>query len=218
MTVDILGTMLDNKMHNDIQANGIGSRISHGRDILSDHGLNGTIDSHNDLQFKTCQEPIAVCGIALRLPGGIRNSESFWDVLINGKDTRGPIPSTRYNAEGFRDKMSEKEAIKPQSGYFLEEDLSQLDTSFFSMTKRELEMMDPQQRQVLEVAKECFENAGEVDYRGRLVGCYVGTFGEDWLQMSAKDSQHSGGARMTGQADIMIANRVSYELGLLGPR
>ena len=173
------------------------------------NGINGS---------KTGPDPIAICGLALRLPGGIRNAESFWDVLVNGKDTRGPIPPDRYNARGFSDAMSEKGAIKTQHGYFLDEELSCLDTSFFTMTQSELEKMDPQQRQVLEVTRECLETAGEVDYRGKLVGCYVGTFGEDWLQMSAKESQHSGGYVMTGHGDLMIANRISFEFDFLGPR
>ena len=162
--------------------------------------------------------PIAICGLALRLPGGLRNAESFWDVLLSGKDTRGPIPPSRYSARGFNNEMSEKGAIKSQYGYFLDEELSCLDTSFFTMTQSELERMDPQQRQALEVTKECLESAGEVEYRGKLVGCYVGTFGEDWLQMSAKESQHSGGYVMTGHGDLMIANRISFEFDLMGPR
>ena len=161
---------------------------------------------------------IAICGLALRLPGGIDSAEAFWDVLVNGRDTRAPIPASRYNPKGFDDSLGHKGAIKTQYGYFLNEDLSTLDTSFFSMTQSELEKTDPQQRQLLEVTRECLENAGEVDYRGKPIGCYIGTFGEDWLQMSAKEAQHSGGYIMTGHGDLMIANRVSFEYDLQGPR
>ena len=41
---------------------------------------------------------------------------------------------------------------------------------------------------ILEVVRECLEDAGEVDYRGRPIGCYVGTFGQDWYEMAAKDT------------------------------
>jgi acyl transferase domain-containing protein len=163
-------------------------------------------------------EPVAICGIALRLPGGIRDTDTFWDLLVNGKDARTEVPIDRYNAKGFNDKLGKKGAIKSQWGYFLSEDLTSLDTSFFSFTKAELEKTDPQQRQILEVVRECLENAGEVNYRGKNIGCYVGTFGEDWLQMSAKESQHSSGYIMTGHGDLMIANRVSYEYDFQGPR
>jgi acyl transferase domain-containing protein len=161
---------------------------------------------------------IAICGIGLRLPGGIRNTDSFWDLLINGKDARGPIPSSRYNIDGFDASLGGKGAIITRHGYFLHDDLSQLDASFFSMSKNELEKCDPQQRQLLEVTRECLEDAGEVGYRGRRIGCYVGTFGEDWLQMSARETQHSSGYILGGHLDIMLANRISYEYDLKGPR
>ena len=161
---------------------------------------------------------VAVCGLGIRLPGGIRDSESFWDLLVNRKDAKGPIRSDRYNVDSFKGTLGSKGAIKTQSGYFLDDDLTSLDTSFFSMSKNELERSDPQQRQLLEVTRECLENAGEINYRGKPIGCYVGTFGEDWLQMSARETQHSGGYILTGHGDLMISNRVSYEYDFRGPR
>ena len=161
---------------------------------------------------------IAICGMALRLPGGVRDPEAFWDVLVNQIDLRGPIPSNRYNAEAYTDKMGKRGAIKTQYGYFLNEDLGALDTSFFSISKLELERSDPQQRQLLEVTREVLESAGETDFRGKPIGCYVGTFGDDWLHMSAKEQQHIGVYTMTGHADFMLANRLSFEYDLKGPR
>ena len=163
-------------------------------------------------------DPIAICGLGIRLPGGIRNPEDFWDLLVNGKDVQGPIRSDRYKFDSFDNVLGNKGAIETKRGYFLDDDLTSIDTSFFSMSKDELERSDPQQRQLLEVTRECLESAGEIDYRGKLVGCYVGTFGEDWLQMSAKETQHSGGYIVTGHGDLMISNRVSYEYDLRGPR
>jgi acyl transferase domain-containing protein len=163
---------------------------------------------------------IAICGIGLRLPAGIRNTRDYWDLLINGKDARGPIPSSRYNIDGFDESLGGKGAIKARYGYFLDEDLSALDTTFFSMTRKEVESCDPQQRHLLEVVKECFDDAGETNYRGQLVGCYVGTFGDDWLLIGAKETQHQDGYGFlaTGNGDMMLSNRVSYEYDLKGPR
>lgn len=177
----------------------------------------GTV--HPNLEATTSTlDPIAICGLGIRLPGGVRSAEDFWDLLINGKDAQGPIRSDRYKIDSFNGALGKKGAIKTQKGYFLDDDLTSLDTSFFSMSKNELEKSDPQQRQLLEVTKECLESAGEIDYRGKMVGCYVGTFGEDWLQMSARETQHSGGYILTGHGDLMISNRVSYEYDLRGPR
>lgn len=163
---------------------------------------------------------IAICGIGLRLPGGIRSTRDYWDLLINGRDARGCIPSSRYNIGGFDDSLGGKGGIKAQQGYFLDEDLSALDTSFFPLTRKEVEGCDPQQRRLLEVVKESLDDAGEVDYRGKVVGCYVGTFGDDWLLIGAKETQHQDGYGYlaTGNGDMMLANRVSYEYDFRGPR
>lgn len=173
--------------------------------------------SDNDNEtIRAC--PIAICGIAMRLPGGVRNGDDFWDLIANGRDARSKIPSGRYNAEGFGDSLGDKESIKTKHGYFLDEDLSRFDPSFFSMTKQELEKCDPQQRLLLEVTRECFEDAAEVTYRGQPIGCYVGTFGDDWIQYRSKEPQNTGNYTVTGSGDYMMANRVSYEYDLRGPR
>ncbi|RYP26873.1 hypothetical protein DL766_006584 [Monosporascus sp. MC13-8B] len=161
--------------------------------------------------------PIAICGIAMRLPGGIDSGDGFWDLLVNGRDARSKIPGNRYNVEGFDDSLGEKESIRAKFGYFLNQDLSHFDPSFFSMTKRELEKCDPQQRLLLEVTWECFEDAAETKYRGQRIGCYVGTFGDDWVQYRSKEPQNPGNYILTGSGDYMIANRVSYEYDLRGP-
>ena len=162
--------------------------------------------------------PVAICGLALRLPGGIKDGNALWDFLMDGRDARAPIPSNRYNAEGFDGRLGTKATIETQYGYFLDHEVGNIDTSFFTMTSSELAKTDPQQRQLLEITRECLENAGEVDYRGKMIGCYVGSFGEDWLRMGAKDSQHSGRYLTTGHSDLMLANRISYEYDLCGPR
>lgn len=161
---------------------------------------------------------IAVCGIGLRLPGGIHNCEDYWNLLYNGLDARGPVPSSRYNNGGFDDSLGGINAIKFKHGYFLDEDLSCLDTSFFTMAKGEVDKVDPQQRLLLEVTRECLEDAGEVDYRGKQIGCYVGTFGDDWLITRMKDPLDGGLHAVTGYCDLMMANRISFENDFRGPR
>lgn len=168
-------------------------------------------DSDDDASGHRLPTPIAICGLALRLPGGIRDADAFWDALLNGRDMRGPIPKSRYNPVGFAS------GTTPPYGYFLEDDLAALDTSFFNLRKSELEAADPQQRQLLEVTRECLENAGETNYRGKSIGCYVGTFGEDWQHMMCKDEEHLE-SHTTSMPDLMLANRISYEYDLQGPR
>ncbi|KAI7926523.1 Acyl transferase/acyl hydrolase/lysophospholipase [Pyricularia oryzae] len=74
--------------------------------------------------------------MALRLPGGVR-----------GRDLRGPIPPDRDSSEGYTDERGKRGAIKTQAGYFLDEDPGCIDTSFFSMGRKEVERCDPRHRQ-----------------------------------------------------------------------
>ncbi|KAJ3577383.1 hypothetical protein NPX13_g3182 [Xylaria arbuscula] len=88
--------------------------------------------------------PIAVCVMGLRLPAGTHDGETFWDLLINGRDARAEIPASRFAVEGFDGSLGGQGTIPMKDGYFLEDDISCLDTSFFSMSKSELERCDPQ--------------------------------------------------------------------------
>jgi len=46
-------------------------------------------------------EPIAICGIGLRLTGGINSTDGLWDFLAIKEDARTPILSNRFSIDGF---------------------------------------------------------------------------------------------------------------------
>ncbi|RWQ92174.1 KR domain-containing protein [Paecilomyces variotii] len=162
---------------------------------------------------------MAICGIAVRLPGGISNDAQLWDFLLAKRDARSQVPGSRYNISGYHSDSGKHGTSKSKYGYFLDEsvDLGTLDTSFFSFTKLELEYIDPCQRQLLEVVRECFESAGEVNYRGKDIGCFVGSFGDDWTENLTHDEQTSAKYPLMVGGDFATPNRVSYEYNLHGP-
>ncbi|ETS75605.1 hypothetical protein PFICI_12549 [Pestalotiopsis fici W106-1] len=163
------------------------------------------------------RSPIAICGMALRLPGGIATPAQFWEFIMQKKDAVGPIPESRFNAESYVSNSGKPGYIRSAKGYFLDGDIGALDTTFFSMAKAEVEKADPQQRILLELARECLDSAGEVNYRGKDIGTYVGSFGEDWPDHFARDSQSVGLYQVTGKGDFVLSNRISYEYDLRGP-
>ncbi|KXJ86841.1 KR domain-containing protein [Microdochium bolleyi] len=164
-------------------------------------------------------EPIAICGMALRLPGGINTPGQFWDFLINKRDAQGPIPETRYSASKYYSPAGKAGFVRSERGYFLDEsvDLGALDTTIFTMPRNEVERADPQQRLLLELTRECLESAGEVEYRGKTIGSFVGSFGEDWASLFAKDTQVPALYKVSGYGDFVLSNRISYEFDLRGP-
>lgn len=163
------------------------------------------------------EDPIAVTGIGVRLPGEINTAEKFWNFLASKGSGQCRVPSDRYNVEAFYGPGKAGHTCT-EYGYFLQNaDLAAVDTSFWSMSRKELEVMDPQQRLLLEVVYECLESAGAKDFQGKDIGCYVGNFGEDWAEIQSKDTLHSGLYRISGTGDFTISNRVSYEFGFVGP-
>ena len=203
------------------------NKILHGyQSDYSNHSLNGlkgmsdgsTLEPSSNGTIPGGPEPIAIVGMAMRLPGGVNSGDSFWNLLINKRDGRCRVPSDRYNVDSFYSPERKPGTVNSHHGYFLKDDLKNIDAAFFSMIRNELDMVDPQQRQILEVVRECLENAGETSWRGKNIGCYIGVYGEDWLDMGAKDTQSLGLYRITGAGDFVIANRVSYEYDFRGPR
>lgn len=184
-------------------------------DYTNGHTVNGEavngFESHG-------QPLIAICGMALRLPAGLKSPRQLWDFLLAGGDARGRVPSSRYNVTAFHDPTGKHGTVITEYGYFLNEDIGALDTSFFSMPRMEVERTDPQQRLMLETARECLEDAGEIAWKGKNIGCFMGSLGEDWCEMFARETQNWGPYRYTGFGDFTLANRVSYEMDLQGPR
>lgn len=192
--------------------------------VSQGNGYNGRVIDNNNIGPKGHlasgpAEPMAIVGMAMRLPGQVRNEKDFWKLLVEKRSGLCEVPKDRYNVNGFCDPSGKPGTFKPPKAYFLEDvGIQDLDTSVFPFSKTELERLDPQQRQLLEVTYECMENSGATSWRGSKIGCYVGVFGEDWQDLNAKDTQHKGGYRVTGYGDFVLGNRVSYEFDLHGPR
>ena len=81
-------------------------------------------------------EPVAIIGMAMRLPGGVNNAESFWDLLVNKRDGRCQVPSNRYNVDAWYD-PDKPGHVGTKYGYFLEDlNLANMDVGFWSMVSR----------------------------------------------------------------------------------
>jgi hypothetical protein len=134
------------------------------------NGTNGTSHTNGIEDITDNVElhmPMAICGMALRLPGGSSSPEEFWDFLINKGDARMRVPESRYNVAAYHTNIKRPGSVASEYGYFLDDSvkLGALDTSRFSLSRAELEFADPQQRRLLEVVREAFDDAGDVTFR-----------------------------------------------------
>ncbi|KAF5025548.1 hypothetical protein F66182_2356 [Fusarium sp. NRRL 66182] len=180
--------------------------------------VNGDSHLNGGTTSATTFTPMAICGMACRLPAGIHSPQQLWDFLLNKGDARSRIPESRFNIDSFYAPHTKPGATVSRYGYFLDEsvDLGALDTSFFSMTRSEVERLDPQQRLLLEVSRECLDDAGEVGWKGAKIGVYVGNYGQDWYDNFGREAQMFG-TQVPVTHDFMLANRISYEMDLHGP-
>ncbi|KAK5657863.1 hypothetical protein OQA88_2411 [Cercophora sp. LCS_1] len=162
--------------------------------------------------------PIAICGMGVRLPGGIRSSTDLFDFLVNRRDARNVVPADRYNIDAYYDPAGKPGTVNTRYGYYLDDiDLGAFDASMFGISNVELASLDPSQRLLLEVTREAFESAGEASFRGKNIGTFVGDFTEDWQDLQNSDLLNPAPYQMTGKADFALANRLAYEYDLLGP-
>ena len=74
-------------------------------------------------------------------------------------------------------------------GYFIQDDVRAFDNGFFGINNIESTSMDPGQRNLLEVVYQCLESAGAKleEISGQNIGCYVGSFTTDYINISLKD-------------------------------
>ncbi|KAK5626221.1 hypothetical protein RRF57_001936 [Xylaria bambusicola] len=206
-------------------ANGLNGNHEHDRNGHGNthtNGLSGHKNSPAQVPeiFKTPSEvPIAICGMGMRLPGGIRNDADLYSFLVNKGDARGPTPKDRFNIDSYYNAHNKPGTIITKHGYYLDDvDFSRFDVSMFNMTQAEVARLDPNQRLLLEVVREAFENAGEGNFRGKDIGSFVGVFTEDWQDLQNKDIGDFAPYQVIGKMDFVLGNRIAYEYDLRGPR
>ncbi|KAI9720556.1 MAG: Type I Iterative PKS [Chrysothrix sp. TS-e1954] len=165
------------------------------------------------------QEPVAVIGMACRLPGDSSSPSRLWDFLERGGIATNEPPATRFSLKGHYDRSTKPRTMRSPGGMFLENvDVRDIDAPFFGLSRTEAIAMDPQVRQVLEVVYECMENAGITleQLNGQSYGCFVGSFAGDYADMQARDPEDRVPSVTIGIGRAMLSNRVSHFLNIKG--
>ncbi|MDE0673518.1 MAG: SDR family NAD(P)-dependent oxidoreductase [bacterium] len=167
-------------------------------------------------------EPIAIVGMACKFPGA-DNLDAFWRLLLEGRNTvtEGLPGSGGDRLEGlFADPSARNEACR--FGAFVD-GIELFDAAFFRISPVEAQLLDPQQRMMLEVGWQALEDAciDPEGLRGTRTGVYTGISNDEYRMLvveSDKPAEAAGSLYALSGTNLNGASgRVSFVLGLVGP-
>ena len=165
--------------------------------------------------------PIAIVGMACRLPGGIRNPDEYWQFLCRAEDAITNIPSERWSAEAYfdADPAAAGRTYAAHGGFI--DGIDRFDAGLFDISPREAEQLDPQQRMLLEESWTALEDSGDLSAKlaGSRTGVFVGAATHDYERrhLTSADPTRIDVHSLTGSAVCIASGRIAYALGLEGP-
>jgi len=174
----------------------------------------------------TAEHPIepaprfAVVGYAVRFPGA-PNADEFWDVLREGRDAISEVPKDRWDVDEFFDPEPgvPGKVVTRRAGFV--DDVTGFDAPFFGMSTREVRLMDPQHRLLLETAWHAVEHSGTAPtaLANTNTGVFVGLATHDYLGMASDELTYPEieAYMAIGTSNAAAAGRISFRLGLQGP-
>ncbi|WP_437805995.1 type I polyketide synthase [Sorangium sp. So ce1078] len=163
-------------------------------------------------------EPLAIVGLGLRLPGGVVDLDGLWRLLEQGIDAVGPIPKDRWNADEVYDPDPDaKGKSYVREAAFLD-GIDRFDAGFFGISPREAKHLDPQHRLLLETAWQALEDAGVLpsSLKDSQTGVFVGIGPSDYELLQGNIEEAEAYAMM-GTHPSFAAGRLAFTLGLQGP-
>ena len=168
------------------------------------------------------EPPIAIVGLACRFPGADGIS-AFWRLLdggVNAVQEGEPGSGVGRIGELFPDR--EVQSVACRFGAYLDR-LDQFDAAFFRISPVEAQLLDPQQRLMLETCWRALEDAGmdPERLRGSRTGVYAGISNNEYRNLILEVSETAEPAAslytVTGTSFNTAIGRVAYALGLEGP-
>ncbi len=169
---------------------------------------------------KATDDRIAIVGLAGRFAGA-GNVASFWDMLLAGRS--GRVEVTRADLEAAGEDPSLLDDPSYVAAAFPLDDAEGFDAPFFGFTPREADLMDPQQRILLEAGWTALEDAGLDPRQGSdRIGVFTGVGRNAYLLNNLMS--HPALREEAGEYNMLIGNErdfasthIAYRLGLRGP-
>ena len=162
------------------------------------------------------RDSVAIIGMAGRFPGAA-NLDQLWDNLCRG------VESIRFFSDDELDPRVDASAPGYVKARGVLADADKFDAPFFGEAPASAELIDPQQRVLLEVAWAALEDAGVVPERhGASIGVFAGTGHNTYLlknlvQRPDRIAIMGELALTIGNDRDFVATRIAHKLNLKGP-
>lgn len=154
---------------------------------------------------------IAIIGTSFRLPNDVNSLDHLKNILSNKINCISNHPKDRFNIENY-------DNIKTNKGGYIS-NIYDFDSEFFKISPKEAKSMDPQQRHMMEIVYECFEDAKiSMDkIKGTKTGVYMGSCSMEYFNSETEETSCCNEYFVTGGLLTLLSNRISYFYDLKGP-
>ncbi len=165
------------------------------------------------------EDAIAIVAMECRIPGA-NNVEQMWELLQRGECTIQDLSDAQLQDAGVPDSLRTLPDYVRRAGVL--EGVEYFDEAYFDMSPREADILDVQQRLMLEAAVTLL-NRGNVDpsRSGQRIGVFAGSALSTYLfgVLQREDLMESLGEMLVrhGNDKDFLAPRISYKLNLEGP-
>lgn len=162
------------------------------------------------------KEPIAIIGMSGIFPGS-DDMDAYWENLISEKDLITEIPLSRWDWKTYESQFKDQYEKFSKWGGFIN-NIDVFDAKFFNISPKEAEYMDPQQKIFLETVWKTIEDAGyqASSLSGRDIGVFVGVQPNEYNELVNATGTILP-QQVTGNANTLIPNRISYLYNFRGP-
>ena len=176
------------------------------------------IEERLNQHYPDC-EPIAVIGHACRFPEAA-DSEAYWDNLLAGRECSRQFSRQELLDAGIPASVINDPAFVPRATVV--PDAESFDADLFGYSRKEAELIDPQQRLFLQIVWHALEHAG---YAPRAAPHKTGVFGSGRISTYpgreainiAKAAHVRNLQSLMGNDKDYVATRAAYKLDLRGP-
>ena len=167
--------------------------------------------SATDCALSSWDGGLRVLAEAHRLPGNATTMQQLWTDGLGSRSAITKIPSQRFD-------MANWQRAPRYAGFLAEEDLSKFSNEWFNISTAEARAMDPRQQLALEETARALHLARmQHSSTSSAVGVFAGASHDDFALMGPHRAGTETAFSTTGASTAVLAGRISFCFGLVGP-